>query len=179
MPESVQPSPADLPRLSEEADRILRAMRRIVRSVTIHSKRLFRQTGLTLPQTLCLRAIDAAGDKPVTAATIARQIQLSPATITGILDRLERGGMLQRERDSRDRRKVYLKLTAKGQQWLLSLPLSLQDRVVQRLNDLSEQERRDLLNSLEQLVDMIDASSLDASPLLVPGEDARQAAEEG
>jgi DNA-binding MarR family transcriptional regulator len=178
MTESVQPSPADLPRLSEEADRILRAMRRIVRAVTIHSKRLFRQTGLTLPQILCLRAIDAAGDEPVTAADIARQVQLSPATITGILDRLERGGMLLRERDSRDRRKVYLSLTTRGQQWLTSLPLSLQDRVVQRLDDLTEKERQVLVSSLEQLVDIIDASSLDASPLLVPGEDARAAAEE-
>ena len=46
--------------LSRSADQILRALRSIMQSITIHSKKLYRDSGLTLPQMLCLRAIAAA-----------------------------------------------------------------------------------------------------------------------
>ena len=52
----------------------------------------------------CLDIIDASG--PVSPSELARLVGLHPATITGILDRLERGGWIVRERDPTDRRAV-------------------------------------------------------------------------
>jgi DNA-binding MarR family transcriptional regulator len=158
--------------LSDDADSILRSVRAIVRSVTIHSKRLYRETGMTLPQILCLRAIGAAtqaGDA-VTAAQVARDVQLSPATVTGIIDRLERGELIERERDTADRRKVYLRLTPKGQEWLGSLPSSLQDRAAERLNSLAPEHRKRILDTLNQVLQIMEAEDIDTSPILVPGE---------
>lgn len=169
-----QPDPkaGDPVSLSDDADQILRAVRGIVRSVTIHSKRLLRDTGMTLPQVLCLRAIDAAGrtESRATAAEVARNVQLSPATVTGIIDRLERGEFVQRERDTVDRRKVYLRLTPKGQEWLNTMPSNLQDRVVERLNSLSSERRRVILDALDEVVKIMEAVDIETSPLLVAGE---------
>ena len=55
----------------------------------------------------CLDLIDRLG--PLTPSALARLAGLHPATITGILDRLERGGWIARERDPSDRRAVVVR----------------------------------------------------------------------
>jgi DNA-binding MarR family transcriptional regulator len=52
----------------------------------------------------CLDLIDQHG--PLSPGELARRARLHPATVTGILDRLERGGWIHRERDPDDRRGV-------------------------------------------------------------------------
>jgi DNA-binding MarR family transcriptional regulator len=55
----------------------------------------------------CLNLIDRHG--PLSPSVLARRAGLHPATITGILDRLERGGWAARERDPSDRRAVLVR----------------------------------------------------------------------
>ncbi len=52
----------------------------------------------------CLDLINRHG--PLSPTALARRAGLHPATMTGILDRLERGGWIARERDAADRRAV-------------------------------------------------------------------------
>jgi DNA-binding MarR family transcriptional regulator len=47
---------------------------------------------------------------PVSPGELATELHIHPATMTGILDRLEQGGWIVRDRDSPDRRKVQLKV---------------------------------------------------------------------
>jgi DNA-binding MarR family transcriptional regulator len=54
----------------------------------------------------CLDVITRYG--PVSPSTLARHAGLHPATMTGILDRLERGGWIERSRDPSDRRGVVV-----------------------------------------------------------------------
>ena len=54
----------------------------------------------------CLDLISRDG--PLSPSTLARRAGLHPATLTGILDRLERGGWIVRERDPADRRAVLI-----------------------------------------------------------------------
>src|SRR5215204_2311689 len=55
----------------------------------------------------CLELVARHG--PLTPSALARRAGLHPATLTGILDRLERGGWVTRERDPSDRRAVVVK----------------------------------------------------------------------
>lgn len=55
----------------------------------------------------CLELINRHG--PLNPGALARRAGLHPATITGILDRLERGGWVARERDPSDRRAVVVR----------------------------------------------------------------------
>jgi DNA-binding MarR family transcriptional regulator len=55
----------------------------------------------------CLELIDRQG--PLSPSALARAAGLHPATITGILDRLERGGWIARERDPSDRRAILVR----------------------------------------------------------------------
>jgi DNA-binding MarR family transcriptional regulator len=55
----------------------------------------------------CLNLIDRDG--PLNPSVIVRRTGLHPATMTGILDRLERGGWIARDRDPSDRRAVIVR----------------------------------------------------------------------
>ena len=55
----------------------------------------------------CLDLIASHG--PLSPTALARRAGLHPATVTGILDRLERGGWVARERDASDRRAVVVR----------------------------------------------------------------------
>jgi len=149
------------------ADAILRAIRRILRKTVEHSRNVFHETGLTVPQLLCLRLIgQETSASDLTASELAERIQLSSATISRILDRLDSNGLIVRSRNRKDRRRVSLKLTRKGRQSLGKLPMPLQEEFLQRLQDLPEKKRKALLQSLEQIVEMMGASTLDVAPVL-------------
>jgi DNA-binding MarR family transcriptional regulator len=56
----------------------------------------------------CLNLIERVG--PVSPASLARRTSIHPATLTGIIDRLERGGWVTRDRDPADRRGVVIRV---------------------------------------------------------------------
>lgn len=147
---------------------VLRCIRRILRKTSEHSRQLSRESGLTIPQLLCLRAI--AEHEESTVARVSATVQLSAATVSRILDRLERQGLVTRERSRQDRRKVTLGLTEKGQTRLAAVPVGLQDEFIRRFEELSTQRQGELLDALQQIVEMMEASEIDAAPLLEPGD---------
>ncbi len=155
----------------KEADRlgneVLRALRRILRRVTLHSRQLSKDAGLTLPQVLCLRALGELPGARASLVDVSRAVQLTAPTVTGIIDRLEQGGLVQRERSTTDRRKIYVSLTERGRARLSGLPVPLQARFLARLGELSPAEQADLLRGLNRIVELMEAESIDASPILL------------
>lgn len=157
------------------ADEILRTIRQLIRRVSEHSRYLSRNVGLTMPQFVCLKAIGAleeAGSDTITVAQIAKEVQLSPATVSRILDRLVKAGFVARVRNERDRRKVRLSLTTSGLERYQALPTPLQESFLSRLEQLPGGERTQLLDSLRRVAELMDATDIDAAPLLAPGVDA-------
>lgn len=125
-----------------------------------------------MPQVVCLRAIEklAMPGVGITVAEISETVQLSPATVSRIVERLTSSGMVARERNTTDRRKVCISLTETGRGRLANLPPPLQETFLQRLDELELGQRKELLTSLRLLVDLMNAGELDAAPLLVPDE---------
>lgn len=146
---------------------ILRSLRRITRAIDIHSRQLAQKHRLTGPQLVCLRQIERDGQ--TTPSALARQISLSQATVTGILDRLSNRGLVNRVRSDTDRRRVHVTLTEAGQQLAESAPSPLQQRFAQRLEALAPEGQARIAEVLQQIVAMMEADNLKASPLLVPG----------
>jgi MarR family transcriptional regulator, organic hydroperoxide resistance regulator len=78
------------------------------------SKRMNRTLGVTGPQRLVIRLV---GRFPgLTAKRLASVLRVHPSTVSGIVKRLERRGLVERRRDTRDHRRVYLGLTARGRE---------------------------------------------------------------
>jgi DNA-binding MarR family transcriptional regulator len=68
-----------------------------------------RKLGLNATDTRCLDLISRAGENRVTAGDLGKATGLTTGAVTGILDRLEKAGMVKRERDTNDRRKVFVR----------------------------------------------------------------------
>ena len=155
----------------QAAEQVLRNLRRIIRRITEHSRQLSQEVGLTLAQLVVLKAIGAVDGGELTAAAVCSRVQLSPPTVSRIVDRLEESGLVVRERSRVDRRRVALHLTPAGVERCRSLPVLLHDRFHQRLIALGRNERMALLDALERISAMIDATDIDAAPLLAAGGD--------
>lgn len=149
--------------------RILTAIRRVIRSVDKYSRKINSELGLTTPQLLCLDTLGK--NEHIITKELAQKVNLSESTVIGIVDRLEAKQYLIRERSKEDRRKVYLSLTDAGKGILDSTPSLLQDKLSIALSKLEKDNLETITQSLEQIVEMMDAEDLDASPNLLPNAD--------
>lgn len=150
-------------------DDVLVSLRRIIRATDIHSRRLGKETGLTTPQLVVMRAIAENAGQSV--SEIGRRVSLSQATVTSILNRLDTNGLVKRARSREDKRRVNVHLTAKGKRLLTSAPTPLQEGFVARFRALPSWEQHQIVAALERVAEMMDAEDLDAAPLLATGEE--------
>lgn len=147
-------------------DKILCSLRRIIRGVDIYSRQLNIKLGLTSPQLLCLREVVAAEN--ITLSELKKKVDLSASTVTGIIDRLEAKGFVERQRSSLDRRKVFVCATLRGIEILGTSPSLLQDNFAESLQNLNDKEQRIISESLERVVTLMKLEDVDASPNLIP-----------
>lgn len=140
------------------------ALRRVIRATDLHSKHLAKTTGLTAPQILLLQTIRDKGE--VTIGELASEVSLSQATVTSILDRLEKRELVFRERSKEDKRKVHAYLTEEAIEVLKDAPIPLQDHFARQFGDLQDWEQTMMISSLQRVAQMMDAQHIDASPVL-------------
>ncbi|MFT6986170.1 MAG: DNA-binding MarR family transcriptional regulator [Psychromonas sp.] len=151
----------------DKYEQLLISLRRVIRAISIHSRQLNKDSGLTVPQLIVMRKI-AQLDAPL-AKQIAQEITLSAATVTTILDRLESRNLVIRTRSETDKRKVHLSLSEVGQNLLSDSPKPLQENFIKRYQNLEEWEQSQLLAAVERIACMMDAAELDAAPVLLVG----------
>lgn len=137
--------------------RILHSLRRIIRAVEVHSKRLSAEHEITGPQLVCLHALAQHG--PRTNTQLAREVHLSPSTIVGIVDRLCDKGLVDKTRGDADRRLVRVALTTRGREMVATAPSPLQERLAAALNQVTELEQATIALSLERIVTLMEVDS--------------------
>jgi len=147
--------------------RVLKALRRIIRAVDLHSRKLSARHNITGPQLICLLSVRE--HEPVTTSAVARHVHLSPSTVIGILDRLESKGLIRRERDRKDRRLVQVSVTEPGSALVESAPSPLQDAFADAMSKLPEPELVTIAESLERIVRLMELQHIDAAPILETG----------
>lgn len=148
----------------EKHQALLIALRKVIRAIDLHSKHLSKTSGLTSPQLLIMLEIDKTSG--VNSSQVAKTVNLSAATVTNILDRLENKNLISRVRDTQDKRKVGLYLTDDGKAILLNAPQALQEHFIENFANLAAWEQSQLLSSMERIAQMMDADEIDAAPLL-------------
>jgi DNA-binding MarR family transcriptional regulator len=151
----------------EKHEEVLVAIRQIIRAIDLHSKKLSKIAGLTGPQLILMRSIEQLGE--VTIRELSRNTNMSQATATTILDRLERNGYVRRVRSVTDKRKVHAHLTEFGRELLHKAPQPLQDNFVSQFQQLEEWEQTLLLSSIQRLSAMMKADNIDVAPMLEIG----------
>ncbi len=148
-------------------EEVLIALRRVIRATGLHSKYLARTTGLTTPQILVLQAV--GNSESLIVSALASRVNLSQATVTSILDRLEKRQLVSRQRSMQDKRKVVVSLTGLGIETLKNAPMPLQEQFTRQFHQLQGWEQAMIVSALQRVAMMMDADEIDASPLLDVG----------
>jgi DNA-binding MarR family transcriptional regulator len=99
----------------------------------------------------CLDILDTSG--PLSPSALARRAGLHPATMTGILDRLERGGWIVRERDPSDRRAVLVRVLSDRYADLLRLYSRMSRSMNKLLAGYSDSELETIADFLRRTVE--------------------------
>lgn len=146
---------------------VLVSLRKIIQSIDLHSRFLVKQYGLTGPQLIVLQEIAKAGEAPI--GKIAKACSLSQATVTGVLERLEKRSLVARQRSDMDRRQVLVKTTEAGDRLLENAPPPMQENFVEQYNQLQDWEQAMILGALQRIVAMMGAERLQAAPFLATG----------
>ncbi|GAA3026955.1 MarR family winged helix-turn-helix transcriptional regulator [Streptomyces glomeratus] len=98
-------------RLPGSATDALAALDDLIATSIIGRQEFARTLGLSVTDLVCFAYIAGAGDSPVTAGDLARRAHVTTGAVTGIINRLERGGFVTRRPDPADRRRVIVAAT--------------------------------------------------------------------
>ncbi|CBG74851.1 putative DNA-binding protein [Streptomyces scabiei 87.22] len=82
------------------------AMDGLIATMIVGQQEFARRFGLSVTDLVCFAYVMEAGDTPVTAGDLAQRAHVTTGAVTGILNRLERGGFVTRQPDPADRRRV-------------------------------------------------------------------------
>ncbi|HIJ82029.1 MAG TPA: MarR family transcriptional regulator [Desulfuromonadales bacterium] len=145
-------------------------LRRVFQVVNEQSKRAVRETGLTGQQLWAIKLIAESGE--IKVSELAKRMYLHPATVVGILDRLEVRGLVSRNRSSSDRRIVLISLAEQGKELVAGAPVVAQGLLTRGLEVLGEREIGTIATSLERLVDILGAQQI--SPQLFLSSNANE-----
>ncbi|WP_380056195.1 MarR family winged helix-turn-helix transcriptional regulator [Falsihalocynthiibacter sp. SS001] len=152
----------------DRTDTSLIALRRILRATELYGRTLAQTAGLTPVQIRLLQIV--LGHGSTTPKKISLQMGVSPATISTLLDRLAAKEMIERQRSDVDRRQTNIILTEKGRKAVEGAPDPLQQKYVKEFEALADWEQAMIVSALERVAAMLNASAMDASPVLDMGE---------
>lgn len=141
-------------------------LRRIFQVVHGQSKKSERATGLTGPQLWAIKVI--ADHAPIRVSDLAARMYLHPATTVGILDRLEKKGLVARVRSQKDRRGVEVTLTESGMAVVDRAPQVAQGLLVAGLERLSPRKLKSIDSGLAQMVKILGAQEMPPRLFLSP-----------
>lgn len=132
---------------------IIDDIRRIFQVLSEQSRKVENETGLSGSQLWVVKILDMSA--PMKVTELARRTYLHPATMVGLLDRLETKGIVQRIRSDKDRRVVHIVITDKGRELVRNSPEIAQGLLVNGLEPLSDQKVNVISAGLEQIVKIL------------------------
>ena len=121
---------------------------------------------MSIPQVLCLGYLHDAANFQATQGELKRFLNLNSSTVSGIVNRLEKKGLVARLPKSGDKRVVNIALTSAGDDLIASMPSLLHEQLSDKLKTLNESVLKQIEGSLEVLVRLLDIQSVDASPMI-------------
>ena len=143
---------------SEQADSI-----EVWRSLSDAWKRLYRaaernlaSAEISFTEFRILRLLNEEG--LLSMVNMANSLLITQAAITGIIDRLEKQGLVKRGRNREDRRVIHVSITPKGREISKKAGRLHRNFVEKALQSLTESDVADMLNALTKMGNAIENS---------------------
>ncbi len=135
--------------------RLMLALRRSSAAGVLHGQTIARRVGVNSTDLECLDLILMSG--PSTAGEIARHTGLTSGAVTGLIDRLERLGLVERTADAADRRKVLVRVREDKIGPIAQLYAPLEKAMQSLLAGYSREELKVLIDFAERSSDLLQA----------------------
>ena len=107
--------------------------------------------GLSQGRFLTLIVINRRPDTQINPSSLAEKVGVTRATMTGLLDGLERDGLIERVKHDGDRRKIGVKLKTEGINVLNNMLPEYYDKISKIMLNVTEEERETLISLLEKV----------------------------
>ena len=140
---------------------IMESLRRIFKAIQDYSYDVSDKFGTTGPQLWALKTISQ--NESLSLGELGRRMYLHPSTITGLIDRLEKKGLVERDRDQTDRRVIKLGLTSKGKGLVKRAPNPIQGKMIYGLRKLKRKELNSIHHSVQKLVEVMEVQEVKAT----------------
>lgn len=145
---------------------ILVRIRQIVRSINIESKRMEKEYGVSIPQLLCLTFLSERENFQASHKQIKDFLQLNASTVTGVIGRLEKKGLVARLPKREDKRIGLIVITAKGAELIERTPEPLHEQLSSKLKQLSPEKLHKLQAAFDTIIDFLNLEDFDAAPII-------------
>ena len=133
------------------ASRTIHALRGAAAGAERAIARALEPFGITGAQFAVLDVMRQAAQQSMGCSELGRRLAGSSPDVTRLLDRLESGGFVSRERDGNDRRVVYTRISEKGLELMAAAAPAVREAEEQLLADLLSGDRERLAELLDQL----------------------------
>jgi len=153
------------PDVKADVDQVLEAIIYLSTETRRITKELARRANLTGPQLTVVKLLETIGD--LSLSELSERIRAQNSTVTGIVDRMEREGLVLRVRSTEDRRVVRIHLTDRGAKLAGEVPVEPMEILRTALGGLSPTETRELLRLMTKVAKRIGAIVRDEA--LSPG----------
>src|SRR3954467_1499097 len=121
-------------------------------SVMTHTRPSLREHGLSDQQWRVLRVLGEHG--VVETGRVAREAYILGPSLTGVLARMERDGLIRRERDSEDQRRTVVQATAKGLKLVDKLSHTVEAHYDWMEKSLGKQKLAQLYRLLDEVIEL-------------------------
>src|SRR5687768_10411414 len=121
-------------------------------SVMAHTRPSLREFGLSDQQWRVLRVLGEQGT--LETGRVAREAYTLGPSLTGVLTRMERDGLVRRERDPADQRRTVVEATAKGQRLVEKLSRAIEAHYGWMEKSIGKQKLMELYRLLDQVIEL-------------------------
>ena len=121
-------------------------------SVMAHTRPSLREHGLSDQQWRVLRVLGEHGT--VETGRVAREAYILGPSLTGVLARMERDGLIRRERDPADQRRTVVEATSKGLKLVEKLSRTIESHYEWMEKSLGKQKLAELYGLLDQVIEL-------------------------
>ena len=135
------------PAVRDDAARIMDGVRRLVRELRVAARAAESERGVTTAQLFVLRQLQAHAGQSL--SDVAGQTRTTQSSVSEVVARLIRRGLVERHPSAIDRRRAELSLTSRGRAIIADAPETIQERLVGGLNRLDDLQRRALADAMD------------------------------
>jgi DNA-binding MarR family transcriptional regulator len=132
---------------------IIQQMRILFKAVQAHSKKVEKACGLSSSKLWMIHEI--ATTPGIKVSQLAKTLSIHPSTCSNMLDKVEEGGFIYRDRSKSDQRSVHLYVTDRGKEILLKAPSPPQGALNSTLQKLTRKQLAELETSLGHFIEVL------------------------